>query len=274
MLAALAAAAVSLVAADGDRIAYAAACEVRMVRPAVRLAKPSCPQTSTGSGIAALSLAGTRALWLHYTGGNIREWSLWTRTPISRPRRLAFVAEDVDSPPPVVVGGGDTSRFGDLLPYAVGQQVVVLRANGARRFAWRAPVRVTALHAHAGEVAAGLEDGRVVVLDAAGGELRTQDFGGRVDAVRITGNALVVQSGRSLEWRSGSQTKLASLVRGVRLADAEGTRAALVGGGKVRVIHLPSGRSLLVLSGSAAQIEGSRLVYASGGRVLTRTLPR
>jgi hypothetical protein len=65
-------------------------------------------QTSTGTAIAGLSLAGTRALWVHYGGGNIREWTVWTATgsKTSSPKRLAFVARDVDGPAPVVLGDG------------------------------------------------------------------------------------------------------------------------------------------------------------------------
>jgi hypothetical protein len=264
MVVAVAAIAVSLLAADGDRIAFVAGCEVRLVRPAIRLAKPSCPRTSTGSGIAAVSLAGPRVLWLHFTGGNIREWSLWTRTPSSRARRIAFILQDVDAPPPIVLGEGDVSRFGDLLPYAIGREVVVLRSSGARRFAWTAPARVTALAAKSGELAVGLEDGRVVVLDAGGHELRTESFGSRIDVVRITGDALAVQMGRSL--RVGG--KIFSLVRGITLADAEGSRLVLTGGGKVRLVDVGSGRARVVVSGSTAQFEAARLVYASGRRVL------
>jgi hypothetical protein len=267
---AIAALAVSFVAADGDRIAYAAGCEVRLVRPAARLARHACPRTSTGSGIAALSLAGTRVLWLHYTGGNIREWSLWTATPASRPRRLRFVARDVDAAPPIVLGEGDASRLGELLPYAVGPHVVVLRANGARRFAWHAPALVTALAAKAGEVAVGLEDGRVVVLDGGGRVVRTEQFGAKIDAVRITGNALLVQTGRSL--RLGD--RVFPLERGVALADAEGSRAVLVGGGKVRRLDLGRGESRIVADGRTAQLEGARLVYGSGRRVVARAAPR
>ena len=35
--------------------------------------------TSTGSGVAGGSPSQARALWLTYTGGNIRDWSLWTK---------------------------------------------------------------------------------------------------------------------------------------------------------------------------------------------------
>src|SRR4029450_4323729 len=77
--------------------------------------------------------AGNRALWLHFVGGNQRDWSVWTAsTTRLLPRRLAATTVDVDSPAPMVVGHGDASRFGELLPYAVGRNVVGLRGNGSR----------------------------------------------------------------------------------------------------------------------------------------------
>ena len=45
-----------------------------------------CDEGSTGTGIAAVSIAGSRVLWLHYTGGNIREWRLFTATTTRRAR--------------------------------------------------------------------------------------------------------------------------------------------------------------------------------------------
>ena len=44
--------------------------------------KTHCEQTSTGNEIAAVSIAGRRVLWVHYAGGNIRDWSLWTATAL------------------------------------------------------------------------------------------------------------------------------------------------------------------------------------------------
>ena len=41
--------------------------------------KTNCEQTSTGNAIAAVSVAGKRVLWVHFAGGNIREWSLVDR---------------------------------------------------------------------------------------------------------------------------------------------------------------------------------------------------
>src|SRR5580765_7212033 len=52
-----------------------------------------CPQTSTGTAIAGVETSGDRVLWLFYTGGNIREWSLYTATTTARKaRQLRFVA--------------------------------------------------------------------------------------------------------------------------------------------------------------------------------------
>ena len=64
-----------------------------------------CPQTSTGTGIAGIESSAARVLWLSYTGGNTREWSLYTATTSARKGRLLrFVARDVDGPPGIVLG--------------------------------------------------------------------------------------------------------------------------------------------------------------------------
>ena len=77
----------------------------RATRRSVALGRPThCEETSTGTGIAALSIAGSRVLWLHYTGGNIREWSLFTATTTARkPRLLRFISADVDADAPIVL---------------------------------------------------------------------------------------------------------------------------------------------------------------------------
>ena len=63
--------------------------------------KTHCEQTSTGNEIAAVSIAGTRVLWVHYAGGNIRDWSLWTATTTKpAPLRVRFVSRDVDAAAP------------------------------------------------------------------------------------------------------------------------------------------------------------------------------
>lgn len=229
-----------------------------------------CEQTSTGNEIAAVSIAGTRVLWVHYAGGNIRDWSLWTATTTRpNPRRLRLVSREADAPAPIVIGQGDSSKLGDLLPYAVDRTVVALRIDGSRRFAWTAPARVVGLAARDGELAVATAGGVVTVLNARGGVLRAEEFGGEIAAVRITGDALVVQHSRTLELRDG-RTASYVLPTGVKLADAEGDRAVLVGGGKLRSLDLDNGRSIVVASGSLAGLEGSRLAIGSGRTVSVR----
>ncbi len=260
---------------DGTRIAYASGrsagdCNrVRMwnlaTRGVTKLGRRThCERTSTGNAIASLSIAGTRVLWLHYVGGNTREWSLWTATA-SRPApvRLRFAARDADAPAPIVLGPGDDSRLGSLLPYAVDRTVVAVRGDGSRGFAWTAPGRVVALVAKRGEVAVASTGGVVTVLDARGRVLSTERFGAEVDVVRLTGDALAVQHGRTLELRGG-RVALYSLVPGVRLADADGDRAVLVGGGKVRSFDLDSGFGGVAANGSHADLEGGRRACAAG----------
>jgi hypothetical protein len=264
-------------AADGAQAAYASTdCRVHMwnrtTGRVVRLGRgPACEQTSTGTAVGAISVAGNRALWLWYGGGNIREWLLFTATTARpKPSRLAFVTTEPEDRPPLVLGEGDVSRFGDLLPYAIGSRVVVLRSNGARASTWSAPARVTALAAKNGEVAVAVDGGAVYLLDAGGELLRTETFGATLDAVRLTGSLLVGQWGSTLEVHGSGSPKTYRLVAGARLADAEARRAVFIARGKVRLLNLDSGASRIVVAGSSAQLEGRSLTYASGRLVAVR----
>src|SRR5581483_9950911 len=135
---------VTALAVAADRVAYATAdCRVhlwdlRARRVTTFRPGPACERTSTGTGVSAISVAGSRVLFLHYTGGNIREWSLWTATPSSpTPRQIAFATTDPEAAPPIVLGSG--------LAYAVGPTVTVLRPDGSRASRWSAPAVVSAL---------------------------------------------------------------------------------------------------------------------------------
>jgi hypothetical protein len=275
---------VSALAADGGRVAFAAGrsrtdCDrVRIWTPAtgklVRLARTtSCVATSTGTGIGAVAIAGARVLWLHYTGGNIREWRLFTATPTRPlPRRLAFVTADVDAPAPIVVGDGDASRLGDILPYAVGGTVIALRANGARRFTWTAPTRVVALSALGGELAVAHVGGRVTVLDASGRVLREERYASEITAVEISGNGLLVQRGRTLERRNAGTPRTWTLRADARLEDtAGGDRAFYVAGGEARMLSLSGSRDARLGAAAHVAAEGLTIALASGRNV--RTLP-
>jgi hypothetical protein len=234
-----------------------------------RLARTTnCIETSTGHGIAALSIAGRRVLWLHFVGGNIREWSLFTATTSApRPKRLRFVARDVDEPPPIVLGEGDSGRLGDILPYAIDDEVVALRTNGSRRFSWHAPARVLALDAKAGQLAVAYAGGHVAVLDLAGRVLRDEAFAGDVQAVQVLGERLLVQYGRTLELRDqvGSQTW--RLPAGARLRDMAAEGAYYVVRGAVRMLALAGSRDEFVATGTDVQVEGLFVAVAQGRRV-------
>lgn len=232
--------------------------------------KTHCEQTSTGNAIAAVSIAGTRVLWLHYAGGNTRDWSLWTATTAKpTPLRLRLISRDVDAPSPIVIGQGDDSGFGSLLPYAVDRTVIALAANRSRAFSWTAPARVVDLSALEGELAVATEGGTVTVLGERARLLRVESYATDVQEVRLTGTAIVVQRGRLLELRGGRSTTW-TLPAGTRLADADGDRAVLVGGGKVRTIDLRTGRVQDVAPGSLARLEGARVAIGSGRTVSVR----
>jgi hypothetical protein len=266
---------------DGSRIVYATGRSARdcnrvyvwnlASRAVTKLGRRThCEQTSTGNAIAAVSIAGSRVLWVHYAGGNIRDWSLWTATTTRPlPKRLRFVSRDVDDPAPIVIGQGDSSRLGDLLPYAVDRDVVVLRANGTRRFAWRAPARVVALSALDGEVAVATEDATVSILDAAGRLLGAEEIDGAIADVRLTGDGVLVQHGGRLELR-----RLSIVSRRIsspaRLQDATGDQALYVHRGEVRSLRFSPLLDRGVELASVARIEGSTLATASGRVVRAR----
>ena len=274
---------IAVVAADGRFVAFgttppAPRCErvfVWRTSPRRVFAFPTrsnCPGTSTGRGFAGLAIAGNRALWITYTGGNIREWSLWTASTTRRtPRQLAFETRDVDAPQPVLVGNGDTSRFGDLLPYAVDRTVVVLRSNGSRAFTWTAEGRVLALSTKDGEVAIAYTGGWVAILTAAGRVLRAHSMPADVTAVSVTGNGVVGQYGRTLEYRNPARY-VVTVPAGMRLDDADGARAVVSGRGSVRVLSLTTGATLASYAGTRATIEGRDVYVANGRRVVRYTV--
>jgi hypothetical protein len=120
-----------------------------------------CPATSTGRGIAAVSVSGERVAFLSYVGGNTREWRLWTATRTARRARLIRSASaDADGPSPILLGNGGEEG----IPHAVGRDVVVMAPDGHRELSWRAPADLVGLDEHSGTLAATLVDGRVVAV--------------------------------------------------------------------------------------------------------------
>ena len=277
---------VTALAFDGPRVAYAAGrsrydCNrVRIWNLATSrvtaLGRPfGCIETSTGTGVAAVSVAGPRVLWLYFGGGNTREWFLFTGTEKSpKARRLEFVARDVDRPPPIVIGPGDSGSSGAVLPYAVGRRVVALRGDGTRSFAWTAPNRVVALAALTRrnlELAIAWEGGSISVLDATGRVLREESYAGEIGVVRLTATGILVQRGRTLEHRDGATTWLATLPAGARLMDvAGGIDAVYAVRTEVRARRIGGTRDVLLASGALAASEGRWLATAAGRTVTAR----
>jgi hypothetical protein len=235
--------------------------------------KTHCEQTSTGNAVESVSIAGTRVLWVHYAGGNFRDWSLWTATT-SRPSpsRLAAVTRDVDAPAPIVIGPGSGSGSGDLLPYAVDRRVVTLRTNGARRFTWTAPGRVTALAAAGGKLTVASAGGIVNVLDTAGRVERTETFAGEVSTVRPAGAGILAQVGRRLVLRQGTERSWL-LPAGARLEDANGRDAFYVVRGQLRRLRLSTGAQRQLGLGTRMRVDQTRFASTAGRRVLVRALP-
>lgn len=222
--------------------------------------------TSTGSGIAEVAVSGRRALWTTYTGGNIREWSLWTTSRTSRSRRIEFQARDADAPGPFVVG----AAWEGSLPYAFDATVVVLRPSGARRFALRAPDRVVALSAHTRGYAAVLENGRLLTISRDGRPLREHVFAEPVQAAVLAAPGLVAKTPSGIEIRNGSSVRRLPLPSGTRfLGFSEGV-VAYARGAQLRLLRLRDGNDVLLRTLEPrfrAQLGRRGVGYASGRRV-------
>jgi hypothetical protein len=210
-------------------------------------------------------------LWSHFIGGNQREWTLWTATTTkTKPLRLRFITRDADDAPPIVVGDGD-SASGGILPYAVDSEVIALRTNGARRFAWTAPARVTALSTLGGELAVASAGGVVTVLDSGGNVLRSESYPSEIQAVELVSGGLVVQRGRTLELRGSGEPRTWLVPARSRLEDADATFAYYVFSGQIRQLRLSEDNlQRQVGIGSHVQVEGSRLATSTGPRVVLR----
>jgi hypothetical protein len=197
---------------------------------------------STGSGVAGVIASEGRGLWLTYTGGNIREWSLWTKAGQGPLKRIAFLPADVDGPAPVVLG----RAWEGSLPYATGRTIVVLAPNGSRRFSLTAADRVVSLSAHTRGYAAVLANGSVLTISAAGTLIRERPFApGAVSAAVFAGPGLMVKTASGLEIHRDSSLRSVPLPRGSRfLGYSEGTVAYGIGR-ELRLLRLGSGSDSL-----------------------------
>ncbi len=222
---------------------------------------------STGSGVTDIAVAGNRALWLEYAGGNLRDWVLQTATT-TRPteRQLEFREVDVDAPPPIVLGVASEQ----MMPYSIGPTVKVLKANGARVYTWQAPGRVTNTTAYGAMVAAFVAGGRCFVLSPAGNVRQTFTFApGSVQEFALAGAGLVVQlsDGRVDIRRGSAVVRTLRLPPGARMLDyAEGILLYKLGA-QIRGRRVSTGRDRLLRRAAYAVLEHNGLSYAVGRRV-------
>jgi hypothetical protein len=221
---------------------------------------------STGSGITDIAVAGNRAIWLAYAGGNLRDWILETATA-TRPteRRLEFREVDVDAPPPIVLGVASEL----VMPYSIGSTVKVLRSNGSRAYTWQAPGRVTNTTAYGANVAVFVAGGRCYVLSPTGSVQRTYTFTpGSVQEFALAGVGLVVQlHGGRVEIRNGTAVRSLTLPSRARMLDyAEGILLYKLGP-QIRARRVSTGKDGRLRTATLAVLEHNGLTYALGRRV-------
>ncbi len=160
---------------------------------------PSCTiETSTGTGIASVSVASDRVVWLAYGGGNIREWALYTApadehqaasAPVRRAKRRRAGADR-----------GRARARRSACPYAVNREIVYLGEDGVRLFKVIADSPVRLIAAGPGpfgiRVVALTAEGRIVPLAADGsaaGDNIVVD--GVVKALRLFAGGVAYQVG-------------------------------------------------------------------------------
>ncbi len=257
---------VAALSVNGGSLAYATAwtkraCE-RVVFQKRSFVAGQCPAVSTGRGIAGVSIAGNRVVWLGYAGGNLRDWLLYTATTTRpKPRLLRFVERDVELPSPIVLGAA-----GAVIPYAIGRTVVALNPDGSRAFAWTAPAPVRALAANGSSVAAVVDGGKAFVVRG-GSVTRSVSFDGEAGTVAFAGSTLVLQRGRVIDVRVGDTSRTWTLQARAQLQDANTTEALYAAAGKIHALRFADGKDTIVAAGTLAQLDGARVVVASGSRI-------
>ncbi len=221
---------------------------------------------STGSGVTGIAVAGTRALWLAYAGGNLRDWTVYTATT-TRPleRQLEFEEVDVDAPPPIVLGVASEQ----VMPYSIGSTVKALAPDGRRLYTWQAPGTVTNTTAYAGEVAVFVKGGKCFVLSPSGAIAQTYTFPpGAVQEFALAGTGLVVElPGGRIQIHRGTSVRSLSLPPAARMLDyAEGIVLYRLGSA-IRARRVADGKDALLRTAPLAVLEHNGLTYASGRRV-------
>lgn len=232
-----------------------------------------CPQTSTGRGIAAVSVVSSRVLVLSYVGGNTREWRLWTMTPTApRPRLLRTATTDADEPSPIVVGNGGASGA----PYAVGRDVVLLSPTGSRALTWRAPAPVVALAENNQMLAVALANGDVIGLWESHRDVfaRATFSAGDVRDVRPVAGGIVVQTKDGVSLHRGTVARNLAVPRGARMIGYVDGWLGYVLGSEIRAYSWQKRQDVLIrdVGGPVlADFDANGLTWASRGTLCWST---
>jgi hypothetical protein len=251
-----------------------------------------------GCGSLELALAGTRAAWLTYEQGNHLYLDIATASP-SRPGPVGLAGlatgGNLSCTPGSCpyAGEGDLRGDGSLLVFDTWSQkggpceaVQCFREDKMQGTLWRAvgdrTVKIrseraglTALGADDGRIAALRSDGPVEVVAANGSLLRSVRFKPRaVQAAVLTGDALVVQTGKSIVAFSVGKGKLRHtwrLPHGARLQGAQGGLAVYLSGRIVHLLRLADGRDATIRPPGQGAVQAT---IGSAGLFYSYSVPR
>jgi hypothetical protein len=271
--------------ADGPRAAFITAgphdCDhVAVWAPAqktiTRFEAPSpCISTSTGSGEYDVELAGTRASWVWYGGGNFWDFLLTTATPANPlPTQLTWDSDHASEFWDYRLRGD-----GELLVFNQGSRLVRIGVGHERCYetsqgGWGASVCTTIRRgAHAAPVASvsgGLiavrEPTLIAVVDAMGNTVRL--FPGEANSAWLDGDHLVVIRANVIERYSvatGALEASRPLPMGYKVADLDGGVAVLRKGRAITLLRLDDGHAFTLTPDRGpvfAELEEPGLYYS------------
>jgi hypothetical protein len=235
-----------------------------------------------GCGSLELALAGTRSAWLTYDQGNHLYLGISTASP-SRPGAVGIASlatgGNLSCTPGTCpyAGEGDLQGSGSLLVFDTWSQkggpceaVQCFRNDKILGTLWRVVGRrtvkirseragLTALAADQGRVAVLRSDGPVEVVAAHGSLLRRFPYEpDEVKAAALTGDALAVQTGKSLVAFSVGMGKLRHswrLPTGARLQGAQSGVAVYLAGRIIHLLRLADGRGAVIRPPGRGQVQ-------------------
>jgi Tol biopolymer transport system component len=298
-------------AADGRRVAvvvdFSPHCAtVEVWKPGRRgvaaLQRPCTYVDGRIEGTEGIALAGTRAAWLHLTGGNSLETIVVSATLARRkPVSIAYEASNADS------GHGDFAQSpvgdGELLAFTIDRRcedgengdppcppghksgdhvaATVWRIGGHGRCPYQRPphggcLRVaqadgelSVLAVDAGRIAARTDTG-IRLLTKNGRVLR--DFALRATTAALSGNRLAIRTRRAVEVYDTDSGQLVARFPArsrLRLEDLDGDILVTASGRRVTLRRLGNGRTITIRKRrlAHAQLERPGLFVAAGARV-------